>query len=323
MPLFSIGLTTFDRTDMLAESIASVLGQTYTDFELIISNDNPARKITAESLKITDPRVRIINQENNLGEFNNMNFLLKESRGEYFTWLADDDLYNKYFLETAFNVLREYKWPECFYTSFGYVGKEDITRKYDYQEESLPGAEFLRRYLKGRYKAIGVMGIFQKAKLFQIGGLEDVSRDGKGLYCEYMLLLRASQFSYIQYVNFPLVLYRHHAEAWGVKINDIEMFDRAGKNLCVLGGQVLENNNYFLFGFLRLLQIATGGYITVLRRKGTLDLFSFSAYLFRLHEYTSGLKNRSSFKVYSALVMNGIWLICRELVSLVRKPNTC
>ncbi len=315
MPIFSIGITTFDRRAMLIEAINSVLQQTYADFEVIISNDNPARKITADSLKIWDTRVRIINQEKNLGEFNNMNYLLNESKGEYFTWLADDDLYNNYFLETAHNILKKHNWPQCFYTSFGYVGNEDITAKHDLGELSLPGPEFLNKYLGRQLKAIGVMGIFKREALINLGGLEDVSGDGKGFYCEYMLLIKASKFPVVQYVNAPLVLYRHHADAWGVKSTDVAMFYRAAKSLNKISVAVLLEDNYktgFYKNYYAILKLITGDCVSAMRRKKILSLRSFVVYLYETRKYLSSLKGWACFKGTLAWLKAIIRLFLRE-----------
>src|SRR5580765_8313389 len=110
-PLFSIGITTYDRVEMLIETLHSVLDQTCGDFEVIIGNDNPGRRLTAEFLKIHDPRVRIVNHERNLGELGNMNELVRLGRGRYFTWLADDDLLAPRFLDAMREALTRFDYP--------------------------------------------------------------------------------------------------------------------------------------------------------------------------------------------------------------------
>src|SRR6266576_6222332 len=111
MPLFSIGVTTYNRVELLVETLNSITAQTFGDFEVIVANDNPNRTVTAESLGVSDPRIRFVNNPKNLGELDNMNSLLALSRGRYFTWIADDDLYASDFLERANDALQKFDYP--------------------------------------------------------------------------------------------------------------------------------------------------------------------------------------------------------------------
>ena len=111
MPLFSIGVTTYDRVELLIETLSSITAQTFTDFEVIVGNDNPERTLTAEALGVDDQRIRFVNHASNLGELNNMNTLLDISRGRYFTWLADDDLYAPTFLAAVAEALEKCHYP--------------------------------------------------------------------------------------------------------------------------------------------------------------------------------------------------------------------
>jgi hypothetical protein len=159
------------------------------------------------------------------------------------------------------------------------------------------------------------MGIFQKAKLLQMGGLTDVSGDGKGLYCEYMLLLRASQFPYVQYVNFPLVLYRHHAEAWGVKSTDAAMFQRGAENFNKKSLEILTGDRYrqgFFLNYSAVLKLITGNYVSALRRKGALSLRSLISYLYSTRKYLYPLNGKTYFLGTLALLNAGCRLLLRE-----------
>ena len=78
----SIGVTTYDRLEMLGETVSSILAQTHKNLEILIGNDNPERNLTMSDLGLGyDPRVIIVNHSKNLGEINNLNWLLKNSSG--------------------------------------------------------------------------------------------------------------------------------------------------------------------------------------------------------------------------------------------------
>ena len=258
-PFFSIGVTTYDRVELLRETLDSIRNQSFRDFEVIVSNDNPKREIAADSLLCNDARFRFVNQEANLGEFGNMNYLLNAARGEYFSWIADDDLYAPNFLEEAYRNIRRHPGVRCVFTSFGVTRKPGDMASVAAQEgELFTGREFLGRFLSGRARAIGVMGVFQTEYLKQLGGLEDVSRDNRGLLSEYLLVIRAAALDRMCYIDSPLAYYRAHDEAWGIRNTDIGIYQIAGRNLvrmCVdifRAAELRVDYGSLLYGVMRL-----------------------------------------------------------------------
>jgi glycosyltransferase involved in cell wall biosynthesis len=93
-PRVSIGLPVFNGENYLSEALDSILAQTYSDFELIIS-DNASTDRTPEICKAyaaRDPRIRYYRNAKNLGASPNFNRVFELSSGEYFKWAAYDDL---------------------------------------------------------------------------------------------------------------------------------------------------------------------------------------------------------------------------------------
>jgi glycosyltransferase involved in cell wall biosynthesis len=97
VPRVSIGLAVYNGQDFLAESVEALLGQSYTDFELIIS-DNASTDGTADicrSYAKLDPRIRYFRQPENIGLAPNHNFTIHQARGELFKAASHDDLYGR------------------------------------------------------------------------------------------------------------------------------------------------------------------------------------------------------------------------------------
>lgn len=99
MPEISVIMPVYNTASYLAQSIESVLNQTYSDFELIIVDDGS----TDDSLKIInsyavkDKRIKVITQENQgLSEARNSG--IKIAGGEYIAFIDSDDFYAKNFL---------------------------------------------------------------------------------------------------------------------------------------------------------------------------------------------------------------------------------
>jgi len=110
LPRLSVGLPVYNGDRYLAKSIDSLLGQSFTDFELIIS-DNASTDGTEEICRrcaAKDPRIRYVRQPRNIGAVPNHNFVLREARGEYFKWAAHDDVYGRDLLARCVAALDEH-----------------------------------------------------------------------------------------------------------------------------------------------------------------------------------------------------------------------
>jgi len=91
----------------IKKAIESILAQTFTDFELIISDNSSTdstQEICQNFLK-KDNRIRIFKQKENIGIHRNFNFLLSQAKGEYFAWAAVDDYLDNDFMEKNLKVL--------------------------------------------------------------------------------------------------------------------------------------------------------------------------------------------------------------------------
>lgn len=94
-PKVSIGLPVYNGERFLAETIESVLAQTFTDFELILS-DNGSTDHTQEiclEYVLRDQRVRCVRSEVNQGASWNYRRVFELSQGKYFRWAPADDLF--------------------------------------------------------------------------------------------------------------------------------------------------------------------------------------------------------------------------------------
>lgn len=109
-PRLSVGLPVYNGEKYLAEAIDALLGQSYTDFELIIS-DNASTDGTADICRyyeMLDRRVSYFRQPHNIGLAPNHNFVAEQARGALFKWASNDDLYARDLLKRCVDALDEY-----------------------------------------------------------------------------------------------------------------------------------------------------------------------------------------------------------------------
>lgn len=98
LPLVSVITPTYNRPEYLREALSSALGQTYTNIEIIVSDncspENPGSLIES----FADERIRFFRNRENLGMFANTMNAFKKTQGKYVACLLDDDVWEADFL---------------------------------------------------------------------------------------------------------------------------------------------------------------------------------------------------------------------------------
>lgn len=106
-PQASIGMPVYNGEPFLEEALDSILAQTFSDFELIIS-DNASMDQTEKICRkyaAKDKRIRYFRNHRNVGAAKNFNQVFWLSRGEYFKWAAVDDVLEPEFLAKCVELL--------------------------------------------------------------------------------------------------------------------------------------------------------------------------------------------------------------------------
>lgn len=112
-PLVSVLMCSYNREKYINEAITSVLASTFTNFELIIvdncSTDNTLE--IAKSFESKDTRIKVYQNNTNIGQFPNRNLAAQYAKGKYLKYLDSDDLLFANGLETM--VVAMEKFPEA------------------------------------------------------------------------------------------------------------------------------------------------------------------------------------------------------------------
>ncbi len=92
-PKVSIGMPVYNGDDFIRRALDSVLNQTFTDFEVIISDNasDDETEIICREYAAKDDRISYFRQKTNIGGTDNFLFVLNKAQSSYFSFLAHDD----------------------------------------------------------------------------------------------------------------------------------------------------------------------------------------------------------------------------------------
>ena len=105
-PQISVIMPVYNGEKYLREALESILNQTFKDFEFIIINDGSTDKTLETIQSFTDPRIKLITQENR-GIIYSLNKGITESRGKYIARMDADDISLPERLEKEYRFLEQ------------------------------------------------------------------------------------------------------------------------------------------------------------------------------------------------------------------------
>lgn len=106
-PLVSIGLPVYNGEETIERAIDTLLGQTYRNLEIVISNNGSTDNTSAILRKYqgVNQRIKVFSTEVNRGSIWNFNKVFQESTGEYFMWASHDDYHENNFVVNCLNAM--------------------------------------------------------------------------------------------------------------------------------------------------------------------------------------------------------------------------
>ena len=147
-PLVSIGVPAYNAERFIGRALDSLLAQTLSDFEVIISDNASTDETRAlcEDYARRDRRIRYVRQTSNIGAPRNWNFVVHEARGEFFKWSSASDYCSPLMLELCVKSMQADLGVVLCYGKTQYVDEEERPiRVYDREvgfEEERPSERF-------------------------------------------------------------------------------------------------------------------------------------------------------------------------------------
>ena len=203
-PLVSVIVTTYNRQELLKETIDSILAQTFTDFELIVVDNYSNYDFNEHIQSFNDKRIRSFQNQNNGIIALNRNIGIKAAKGEYIAFCDDDDLWVKEKLQKQIDIFDKYDVIAVGSLTQG-IGVLRYHRKKTIKSHYKTGMVNFDDIIKGNSTALSSL-IMKKQKgiLFNV--------EDRFLYVEDFLLqlnLTVSK-SNLFIINEKLVNYRYH-----------------------------------------------------------------------------------------------------------------
>ncbi len=104
MPKVSVIIPTYNLSGLVGQAVESVLGQSVTDFELVIVDDGSTDNTREVIKKFVDKRIKYFYKDNG-GVASARNFGIKNSSGDFVAFLDDDDLWPPDYLAVMLGAL--------------------------------------------------------------------------------------------------------------------------------------------------------------------------------------------------------------------------
>jgi len=207
-PLVSVIIPTYNRGNLLYETVKSVLEQTYSNLELIIV-DNHSTDNTDQIIKsFNEPRIKYF-KNNNYGIISiNRNYGIRYSHGDYICFCDSDDLWEKEKIATQVDFMEGHQEIAFCVTNGKIINDKDNVGENYFRKNPPKNITFKKLITHNYISTLSVMirkeilsdtGLFNESKL--LVGIED-----------FHLWLRIAQKYQIHFIPENLFKYRIHGK---------------------------------------------------------------------------------------------------------------
>lgn len=196
--LVSVIMPSYNTAKYIAESIESVINQTYPHWELIIVDDcstDDADSVVANYL--SDTRIRYLKNEKNSGAAISRNYALREAKGKWIAFLDSDDVWLPEKLETQIAFMLE---KNC---SFSYTNYEEINEDSNLLGVMVTGPKRITQKGMFAYCWVGCLTVMYDAEAIGLIQIEDIKKNN-----DYAMWLKICRKADCYLLNETLAKYR-------------------------------------------------------------------------------------------------------------------
>lgn len=209
--MISIIVPFFNTEEYLEECLASIRGQTFSDYECLMVDDgstDSSREIASKFLE--DLRFKLLNKEH-VGFPQAKNIGLDNAQGDYICFVDSDDFVNEHYLEDLYNILIETN------TDISCCGH------YGFREDPNPHhvrSHYVEIYKEDRmHKVFGECSTFMWNKLYKKEIFDNIRFDNVEALSDTMLCYKLfEKANSVSYVSDILIYHRIHDENMTYKV---------------------------------------------------------------------------------------------------------
>lgn len=206
-PSISVIMGVHNGSKYLREAIDSILNQTFADFEFLIVNDASTDESPTLLAGYSDPRIKVINNQGNLGLTKSLNKALAVAQGEYIARMDADDIS----LPERFEVQKKFldEHPEIAVVGSATIiiddnGKESGGKK------PVTDPDLLKFYILLKNQITHSSVMFRKKIILENGGYDESVKYAQDYDLWSRLLHKKMALSNIEQ---PLLKYRFHLKS--------------------------------------------------------------------------------------------------------------
>lgn len=228
LPKITVITASYNYENYIAETIESVIGQTYQNWELIVaddgSKDNSVQIIQEFCNK--DSRIKLITHKNNAnkGLPETVKFALENATGEYVAFLESDDIWHKDNLQEKIQALEKYPNADFIFNGVEYFGDEEMV------QSCLPNYNNMRKELleeKNAGKILEKMGLCNLVPTFscvmaRTEVLKECSFDTPyNAYLDWWLWYQIFYNGEVIYLDKKLTYWRMHQKSYIQRVDRV------------------------------------------------------------------------------------------------------
>ena len=243
--LVSIIMPSYNTAQYIAETIQSVINQTYQNWELIIVDDCSTDDTDIVVGRIKDPRIRYIKNEKNSGAAVSRNRALRAANGRWVAFLDSDDLWKPEKLERQIRFMLKKK---CY---FSYTNYEEIDSDGNRMNVIVTGPKVITKTGMFNYCWPGCLTVMYDRKKIGLIQIEDIKKNN-----DYAMWLKICRKADCYLLDANLAQYRRgrtgSVSSHGIKIMigwHYKLFREAEKENVIVS--LINTVRNMMFGFYK------------------------------------------------------------------------
>ena len=226
-PLVSVIINSYNGEKYLRKSISSIINQKYSNWEIILW-DNNSKDNTKKIIKsINDKRIKYFRNRTYKKLYNSRNLAIKKCKGKYVTFLDADDWWHKNKLLSQVRLLNKKKEISIIYSNFFLFFQKKKIKKIAFRQK-LPSGKITKQILKDYF--IGILTVLIKKEIL----LKNKFNPRYEIIGDFDLFVKLSTKYKFYSIQKPLAYYRVHESNFSknkvnLYINEIQNWIKLNK----------------------------------------------------------------------------------------------